>query len=304
MANVQFLQGSQEGYDALENKISTTFYFTGTNLYLGNIKLSNASDIEAALGSLADNTDITNIRDMIGNLENLSTVEKSNLIGAINEVLSKVKEVETASKVTIETDIDNNEFSKVYIIKQGDTEIGTIDIPKNMIIESGSVETDPDEDHQGTFIVLTLANENGDRLYIDAASLVDIYTTQEEAPQVQLEIDSNNEISASIVEGSITDTEIAENAITTEKIADGNITLIKLSDEIKESLEKAQNAIQKIETGTTNGTIKVDGIEVAVAGLGNAAFKSADEFEAAGAATDALNDAKAYVNGLLSWNSF
>lgn len=62
----------------------------------------------------------------------------------------------------------------------------------------------------------------------------------------------------------------------------------------------ADSALQTadITAGTTSGTISVKGSEVAVAGLGTAAYKSADAFDAAGAAASALTDAKAYADGL------
>lgn len=69
---------------------------------------------------------------------------------------------------------------------------------------------------------------------------------------------------------------------------------------------KADSAVQSITTGGTNGTINVDGTEVAVKGLGSAAYTDAGAYDAAGtgsaAAASALTDAKAYsdaktVNG-------
>ena len=52
MADVKFLQGTQVGYEALETKNPNTFYFTGTNLYLGDLLLTNGSDIATALSKL------------------------------------------------------------------------------------------------------------------------------------------------------------------------------------------------------------------------------------------------------------
>ena len=57
----------------------------------------------------------------------------------------------------------------------------------------------------------------------------------------------------------------------------------------------------EITTGTTNGTISVGGEDVAVKGLGTAAYQNIEAFDAAGDADQALADAKAYVDGLLSW---
>ena len=64
----------------------------------------------------------------------------------------------------------------------------------------------------------------------------------------------------------------------------------------------ADSAVQSITTGGTNGTINVDGIEVAVKGLGSAAYTESSAYDAAGTATTkadaALNAAKAYADAI------
>jgi len=51
-------------------------------------------------------------------------------------------------------------------------------------------------------------------------------------------------------------------------------------------------------TGTTNGTISLNGTEVAVAGLGSAAFEDTTAFDAAGEAADAETAAKGYADDI------
>lgn len=66
---------------------------------------------------------------------------------------------------------------------------------------------------------------------------------------------------------------------------------------------KADTALQAadIATGSANGTIAVKGTDVAIKGLGSAAYVAADSFDAAGSAATALTNAKAYVDGALTW---
>lgn len=64
------------------------------------------------------------------------------------------------------------------------------------------------------------------------------------------------------------------------------------------------DAVKDVATGTTNGTINVDGTEVAVAGLGTAAYANLDAFEAGGSAATAEQNAKDYVDEALTWGSF
>lgn len=77
------------------------------------------------------------------------------------------------------------------------------------------------------------------------------------------------------------------NALTTNSALDGTklnektVSKDALTQSVQDSLEKADSAVQTIETGTTDGTISVDGNEVEVAGLGSAAFTDTDEYATA-----------------------
>lgn len=63
----------------------------------------------------------------------------------------------------------------------------------------------------------------------------------------------------------------------------------------KEQGALADTAVQSIATGTTNGTIKVDGTDVAVAGLGSAAFTDSSAYQPAGNYQEALTTGD-YIN--------
>ena len=337
--NVKFLKGTAAEYTSA-SKNSTTFYYTtdDAQLYLGEIKLSNGSDLAAAIERIAKNEGdiktinttlttiqgdesvegsvknlikaakdaldqrITNVDTKVGSLENLSTTDKDNIVDAINEVLAAVGTGGTASVVTL-SESSSEDYAKVYTLKQGTTTVGTINIPKDMVVSSGTVEVNPAGQPAGTYIVLTLANATNDKLYINVGNLVDIYKAKAEAAQVQVAIDSETrEISASIVAGSIGTTELTDLAVTTAKIAEGNVTKSKLSAEVQTSLGLADSAVQSVAAGTTNGTISVDGTEVSVAGLKSAAFAEASAFDAAGTAETkanaALASAKSYADEL------
>lgn len=112
-----------------------------------------------------------------------------------------------------------------------------------IIVESGEIVVNPEGQEAGTYIKLVLANATNDAIYVNVGTMVDIYKTQANATQIQLEIDSSTrEISATVVAESITATELAANAVTTAKIDDGNVTKTKLSAEVQASLDKADNA--------------------------------------------------------------
>lgn len=196
---------------------------------------------EAARADAAEKANaglITEIQTDMGNVDNLETTSKE-LVGALNEVRNAVSAGGTAAAITIDTSTTTEGALKSYTIKQGDTTVGTIDIPKDMVVESGEVVTDPEGQEAGTYIKLVLANV-ADPLYINVGHLVDIYKAKANATQIQLAIDSaTREISASIVAGSVTATELAADAVTTVKIADANVTLAKLSTEVQAAIGKA-----------------------------------------------------------------
>lgn len=240
-------------------------------------KLNGSNTTEGSVAKqVKDASDAINAK--IGTLGDLDTTAKTDLVEAINEVRQSVEAGGTGSVVTIDTSTTTEGYAKSYTIKQGASTVGVIDIPKDMVVSSGSVEVDPEEHDPGTYLVLTLANATSDKVYINVGNLVDIYTAQASATQIQLAINSGTrEISATIVAGSVTATELANNAVTTVKIANGNVTKEKLATAVQASLDKADSALQKadITSGTANGSIAVDGTDVPVKGLGSAAYKVA-----------------------------
>lgn len=325
--NVKFLRGTANQY-AQASKDVNSFYFTSddNNLYLGEIKLSNGAELAAAIlrigqnesdidaiqeqltqltaggsGSIAEmiNNAKAEINGKIGNLGNLNTTAKADLVGAINEVLAAIGAGGVDAQVTIDSSTTTEGMAKSYTVKQGGTTIGTIDIPKDMVVSSATVETNPAGQEAGTYIVLTIANAEKDKVYINVGRLVDIYTAAQDATQVQLSIDqSKNEISASIVAGSITTTELGDGAVTTAKIANRNVTLEKLATDVRTSLGKADSALQAsdIAEGGADGTISVYGTDVAVTGLGSAAYTASNAYDAAGMASTAESNAKEYTD--------
>ena len=196
----------------------------------------------------------TEVENKIGALDDLTTTAKDTVVDAVNEVKESVDNTKTDAVVTITTDVTTEGAAKSYTVKQGNTQIAVIDIPKDMVVSSGTVETYTEETLPtgegaptvpGTYIVLTIANKDASKLYIAADKLVDIYKPQQGATQIQLSISADNVISALIVAGSVGTTELADSAVTTAKIADKNVTLAKLSDAVQASLGLADSAVQE-----------------------------------------------------------
>ena len=122
----------------------------------------------------------------------------------VAKLQSEIEALETSSKVTLTDNGSTSSYAKTYTISQGGSSIGTINIPKDLVVTSGSVVKNPTSSLTGTYIKLVIANQT-DPLYINVADLCDVYTGGSTAT-VQVSVSSTNQITASIVNGSISKT--------------------------------------------------------------------------------------------------
>lgn len=164
--------------------------------------------------------------------------------------------VPAAAEYTIAKKAQSGDYAAVYQLTKDGTPVGVdINIPKDMVVESGAVVKNPTGQPAGTYIVLTLANATSDKLYINVDTLIEYVTGGTPA------------------DGIIT-TSVSDDFVLTATINNGTITKEKLVTAVQTSLGKADSALQKadIKTGTANGNISVDGTDVPVAGLKDAAY--------------------------------
>lgn len=157
---------------------------------------------------------------------------------------------------------------------------------------TGETITNSDIKKAGTYVELTINVASGtdladQKIYIDVSKLIDAYTVEQSATQIQLSIVGYN-ISARVVAGSIGSTELSTDAVTTYKIANENVTKNKLERSVQTSLEKADSAVQEIIEGINPYEILVDGNAVRVHGLDSAAQQPVSYFDRAGEAANVL----------------
>lgn len=169
-----------------------------------------------------------------------------------------------------------------HLTKDGVNEGVAINIPKDLVVASGSVITAVEGKlpegvtEAGTYIQLNLANSDKP-LYINVGSLIEYVTGgsgENDAIQVNVSSDTHK-VTANVKNGSLTK----------EMLAAGVVA----------SLDKADSAVQTVVAGDTNGTIKVDGNEVAVTGLQNAAYATVESINTT--AQDYVNTAKQTLEG-------
>ena len=158
------------------------------------------------------------------------------------------------------------------LTKDGAVVGAVIDIPKDMVVKSGSVQTFAAGElpvgvtEAGTYIVLVLANATSDKLYIKVDDLIEYVTSgSAEGDMVFINIDPKTHK-------------------VTATITDGTVTEAKLHADVKAKLAKAVSAVQEVKAGTANGTIAVDGADVAVTGLKSAAYTESTAYDTAGTA--------------------
>ncbi len=207
-----------------------------------DLKTTLDADIATAKAS-GDNAqaDVDALAEKVGDVSTLTTSVKTDVVSAVNEVKDAVDSAKTAGEVTIDTTTTTEGYLKSYTINQGGTKIGVIDIPKDLVVVSGEVVVDPEGQTAGTYIKLVIANQEAP-IYINVKSLVDVYTAEQSATQIQLSISDTNEISATIVAGSVGTTELTDGSVTTVKIADANVTLAKLAKDVTDAIADAKKA--------------------------------------------------------------
>lgn len=292
--DVKFLRGTSTAFKAIAAPDNKTFYYlTDTDeLYLGGQLLSNQPNIESLKTELKNYKDSNDARvkaveDNIGTVGDFAEVGAT-VSAAIVKLAADIKTAQSAGAVTVSTETTTEGMSKSYTFTQNGKQITVIDIPKDMVVSSGEVVKNPEGQEPGTYICLTLANATKDKIYINVAGLVDVYTAAEGATEIQLAFGGANghEVSATLVDGGVSTDKIADLAVVTGKIADKNVTKAKLEQAVQDSLGKADSAVQTVAEGTANGEILVDGEAVKVHGLGTAAYQNSDAFDAKDAAAN------------------
>ena len=207
----------------------------------------------AQIRQLKDNTSGTKVYP----ITRTQAVYYTDSNGSVN-LTTKLPKMETNSKVELTADSTDNNYAKVYVVKQGGTQIGRINIPKDLVVSEGSVVTNPTGQPAGTYIKLIIANQTNP-LYINVASLIE-YVTSGSAAGDMVYVTVNPDTHK-----------------VTATITNGTITKEKLDSKVQNSLGLADSAVQPkdtilIEHGGTGAT----DIETARKnlGLGDAAIKN------------------------------
>ena len=201
------------------------------------------------------------------------------LVNTTGEEGLYIPEAAAQDTYTIIKDDNSGDYAAIYHLQKTPNGTGTpvnvgpaINIPKDMVVESGTVETKSEAGvwgPAGTYIHLVLANADDSDLYINVGDLIEYVTSGSQAgDMIVIAIDAQHRVTATIT--------------------DGTVTKAKLATAVQASLDLADSAVQTVTEGSANGTVAVDGTDVPVHGLGSAAYQPTTAFDASGAAAAVL----------------
>lgn len=222
---------------------------TDADAHLEAYKTTNDVAVKAAQDAAdAAQGDVDALEDVVGDMSAVKTAAKT-VAGAVDELYDAIDSASEAGEVSIVEAAGSGDVLKTYTFYQGEqkesNKIGVISLAKDLVVTSGEVVKNPEGQEPGTYIKLTIANQEAP-IFINVLDLVNDFTVEQSAAQIQLAISETREISAEIVDGSVNTDALGAGAVTTAKIADGNVTKVKLSSDVQASLDAADNAAQAI----------------------------------------------------------
>lgn len=211
-------------------KADTAVQKVETGTTQGTIKVDGNEVAVAGLGSAAYvNADTFEAQGtaqaLVEALDSTHTVASGKYISGITQVNGVITEVaETALPDAVEYSIakatESGDYAAVYYLTANGEKVGTeINIPKDMVVESGAVVTDPEGQEAGTYIELKLQNVE-EPLYINVGNLIEYVT------------------GGTATDGMITVT-VDSDHVATATINNGTITLNKLTTEVQEKIGQA-----------------------------------------------------------------
>ena len=203
---------------------SSVTYFDGT---------SSTIVVPATVGSIGDstpNTDLANVEA----IKNFVAAEIAKIPAQINYTVTltnetagendftkqifkqgavgKESEIGTiiVPKLVVDSSATDVDAAATYKIIYGGTEIGKINIPKDLVVvQDGSEIVKVDDAHpiegltNGTYLKLAIQN-NGNPVYINVADLCDVYIGKTATDGISIAISDTNEISATLVGRAVT----------------------------------------------------------------------------------------------------
>ena len=176
-------------------------------------------------------------------------------------------------------------YSATYHLTKDGVNVGAaINIPKDMVVQSGSVVVNPEGQPEGTYLKLVLANADNSEIFIPVGSLIEYVTSgSQTGDMVVIAIDEDHKVTATIT--------------------DGTITAAKLTTEVQTALNKAHTHAHPdvIDSITATDVENWNGAQAAAEATAKGYTdteigKLSTVYDEKGAAAQALTDAKSYID--------
>lgn len=206
---------------------------------------ATADNAVVANGAITAATDFSVVKYDAKGLVTEGKVLTAAEVPGLSALTEKVNNIGVAVKETA-----NADYLKSYTFTGPDGTPVDIDIPKDLVVTKGEVV----KEGKDTFIQLAIANQD-EPVKINVKDLVDVYTAQANAAQVQLAISGTNEISATIKPSSIAKADLATAVQESLNKADAAAPKSEL-DAAKQEIEtiKADVAAHGVKSVTASGT--------------------------------------------------
>lgn len=213
--------------------------------------------------------------------------------------------IPAAAEYTIEKAAESGEYAAVYALKKDGVQVGaSINIPKDMVVESGAVVENPEGQAEGTYIELKLQNVT-DPLYINVGNLIEYVTSgSQTGDMVVIAVSDDHKVTATITDGSITLAKLATdvqtaigkahshenadvlNGINADKVAAWDASEQNAkdhADDLNTAMDTRVKTLEdvgatKVEASETNGNIKINGTETPVYVLPTSVLDAGDTF--------------------------
>lgn len=138
-----------------------------------SVDIPVASETQAGIVTAEDKKAITNL--------DTTYAKKADVDKSIKDLSNSIATGETNAVVSL-AENSSTAYAKSYVLSQGNKQIGTINIPKDMVVSSGSLKsvTSANDPYTGAkvgdkYIDLVIANSTSEHIYIPVSDLIDTY---------------------------------------------------------------------------------------------------------------------------------
>lgn len=201
---------------------------------LGTAAAKAVGDFDAAGAATAVKNSVVNtisVGDGLAKSESVTSPKIDVVIDpASGNVLSKGAAglkvtIPAAAEYSIIKDESSSDYAAVYHLTKDGANVGaSINIPKDMVVKSGAVVTNPEGQKAGTYIVLTLANATEDKIYIPVDSLIEYVTSGSAADDmVVVNVSGDHKVTATITDGKVTKAKLDANVQASLGFADSAV---------------------------------------------------------------------------------